>query len=129
MALGDRIRFIRKLRGMTQQELGEAVGFSKSTADVRIGQYETNVKKPRQEALQAIAKALDVSIDALIAPDLSNMNRIMHTLFLLEDELGFSIGKDPFHYYIELNPKHPMFAQMRALFELWYTAYAALFKK
>ena len=96
MALGERIRFLRKLRGQTQKELGEAVGFSSNTADVRIGQYETNVKKPRTETLSAIAKALDVNVDALIVPDLSNRNRIIHTLFLMEDELGFTIGKDQF---------------------------------
>ena len=54
MALGDRIRYFRKWRGLTQQELGEAVGFSKGSADVRIGQYESNAKKPREETLLAL---------------------------------------------------------------------------
>ena len=123
MALGERIRFLRKLRGQTQKELGEAVGFSSNTADVRIGQYETNVKKPRTETLSAIAKALDVNVDALIVPDLSNRNRIIHTLFLMEDELGFTIGKDPIHYYIELNATHPMFETMESIFREWYDVY------
>ena len=48
MALGDRIRYFRKWRGLTQQELGEAVGFSRGSADVRIGQYESNAKRRRK---------------------------------------------------------------------------------
>ena len=34
MAIGERIRFIRNLRGMTQKWLGQAVGFPEKTADV-----------------------------------------------------------------------------------------------
>ena len=37
MAIGERIRFIRNLRGMTQKWLGQAVGFPPKTADVRHG--------------------------------------------------------------------------------------------
>ena len=36
MAIGERIRFIRNLRGMTQKWLGKAVGFPPKTADVRV---------------------------------------------------------------------------------------------
>ena len=36
MAIGERIRFIRTMRGMTQKYLGLAVGFPEKTADVRI---------------------------------------------------------------------------------------------
>ena len=36
MAIGERIRFIRNLRGMTQKWLGQAVGFPPKTADVRM---------------------------------------------------------------------------------------------
>jgi transcriptional regulator with XRE-family HTH domain len=36
MAIGERIRFIRNLRGITQKWLGQAVGFPPKTADVRM---------------------------------------------------------------------------------------------
>ena len=115
MALGDRIRFFRKLRRMTQQELGEAVGFSQNTADIRIGQYETNVKTPRDKTLSAIADALGVSIDALIAPDISSSDKIMHTLFLFEDELGFFIDKEDGRYCLCLKSNHPRYDEMHKL--------------
>ncbi len=36
MAIGERIRFIRNLRGMTQKYLGMTIGFDEKTADFRI---------------------------------------------------------------------------------------------
>ena len=41
MAINDRIKFIRNLRGMTQKYLGLAIGFPEKSADVRMAQYET----------------------------------------------------------------------------------------
>ena len=35
MAIGKRIKYIRSLRGLTQKELGEALGFKGKTSDVR----------------------------------------------------------------------------------------------
>ena len=36
MSIGERIRYIRNLRGMTQKELGKAIGFDDRTADIRL---------------------------------------------------------------------------------------------
>ena len=41
MTQGQRIRFVREFRHMTQKELGLACGFPKASADVRIRQYES----------------------------------------------------------------------------------------
>ena len=38
MAIGERIRFLRNLRGMTQKYLGTAIGFPEKTADIRQAQ-------------------------------------------------------------------------------------------
>ena len=40
MAMGERLRFFRKLRGMKLKELGLQLGFPEKSADVRRGQYE-----------------------------------------------------------------------------------------
>ena len=42
MTVGDKIKKIRTFRGMTQKELGLAIGFEEKGADNRIAQYETN---------------------------------------------------------------------------------------
>lgn len=48
MASGERIRFIRNLRGMTQKWLGEAVGFPPKTADIRMAQMNPAPERPRK---------------------------------------------------------------------------------
>lgn len=61
MTTGYKIKKYRKEKGLTQKELGLLCGFSVSTADVRIRQYENNDKVPREELLNTIAKALGVN--------------------------------------------------------------------
>lgn len=91
MAIGKRIRFFRRLRGMTQKELGRAVGFSSRTACVRIAQYEGGARTPKPELLKQISDALNVSEDALATPDLESAAGLMHTLFALEDASFFNV--------------------------------------
>ena len=50
-SLGQKIKKIRMLRKYTQKELGVMCGFSFSSADVRIAQYEKNKKIPREKIL------------------------------------------------------------------------------
>ena len=49
MAIGERIRFFRNLRGMTQKYLGQVVGFPEKTADIRMAQYESGSRTPKAE--------------------------------------------------------------------------------
>ena len=56
-SIGGKIKKIRELRGLTQKQLGIMCGFSASSADVRIAQYEKNKKKPREKTLKDICEA------------------------------------------------------------------------
>ena len=85
MAIGERIKYIRNLRGMTQKHLGMIVGFSERTADVRIAQYESGARKPKKHLIDSLAQALNVSPFAFNVPDIDNNIGLMHTLFTLED--------------------------------------------
>ena len=60
MTVGDKIKKIRTFRGMTQKELGLAIGFEEKGADNRIAQYETNYRVPKRELLDKMAEALRV---------------------------------------------------------------------
>ena len=93
MAIGERIRFFRNLRGMTQKYLGQVVGFPEKTADIRMAQYESGSRTPKAELTENLASALGVSPLALSVPDIDGYNGLMHTLFALEDLYGFRIGK------------------------------------
>lgn len=93
MAIGERIRFFRNLRGMTQKNLGTLVGFPPKNADVRLAQYETESRTPKTNLINSMANALDVSPLALSVPDIDSYLGLIHTLFTLEDRYGLKIDE------------------------------------
>lgn len=93
MAIGERIRFIRNLRGMTQKYLGMAIGFDVRTADIRMAQYESGTRTPKDTMVHTIAHALEVSPQALTVPDIDTDIGLMHTFFTLEDRYGLKITR------------------------------------
>lgn len=93
MAIGERIRFFRNLKGMTQKFLGVKVGFPEKTADIRLAQYESGKRTPKSDLTEALADALGVSTMALNVPDIDTDLGFMHTLFALEDIYGLKIDK------------------------------------
>lgn len=92
MAIGERIRFIRNLRGMTQKYLGMAIGFDEKTADVRMAQYESGTRTPKEKLVSDLANAMDVSPKALDVPEIDTHIGLMHTLFALEDLYGLKVN-------------------------------------
>lgn len=93
MAIGERIRFFRNLRGMTQKYLGMQVGFPEKTADIRMAQYESGSRTPKADLTNSLAEVFGVSTSALTVPDIDSYNGLMHTLFTLEDRYGLTIEK------------------------------------
>jgi DNA-binding XRE family transcriptional regulator len=59
------IRVWRGYRGLTQQQVAEAAGISKSY----LSQLESGQRKGSAEVLARVAKALNVSLDDLVMPD------------------------------------------------------------
>lgn len=88
MAIGERIRFFRNLRGMTQKYLGMQVGFSEKTADIRMAQYESGSRTPKVDVTNASANVLEISPQVLTVPDIGSDLGLIHTLFTLEDLYG-----------------------------------------
>ena len=105
MAIGERIRFIRNLRGMTQKYLGTLVGFPEKTADIRMAQYEAGTRTPKEDLTKALASALDVSPLALDVPDIDSYFGLMHTLFALEDRYGLTIETRDGEVLFRIDPR------------------------
>lgn len=105
MAIGERIRFIRNLRGMTQKYLGALVGFPEKTADIRMAQYEAGSRTPKEDLTKALAGALDVSPLALDVPDIDSYYGLMHTLFALEDRYGLTIETRDGEVLFRIDPR------------------------
>ena len=91
MAFGERIRKFRKMIGMTQQELGTKLGFSEKSAVIRVGQYENENRKPKQDMINNMAYIFDVASESITVPDIDNYIGLMHTLFALEDRYGLTV--------------------------------------
>ena len=60
--LGDRIRIIRKKRGISQSQLADELDITRSA----VGNYERGVREPDVDTIEAIADILDVSIADLM---------------------------------------------------------------
>lgn len=62
MTVGERIKQARKLKGLTQKQLGEL----SETSEITVRQYELGKRQPRLEQLRRIASALDVEWTDLV---------------------------------------------------------------
>ncbi len=73
--------------------MGMAVGFDENTADVRIAQYESGTRTPKEKYVNAIAHVLEVDSSTLMVPEIDSYIGIMHTFFALEDNFGLKVDK------------------------------------
>jgi len=91
MAIGQRIKFFRNRKDLTQKQLGEMLGFHGKSSDVRMAQYESEARIPKQELIKEMADRLEVDTKALTVPNIDNYLGLMHTFFALEDMYGLTI--------------------------------------
>ena len=111
MTIGERIKEIRKNKKMTQKELASKLGISFQA----LAQWENNLRNPKQESLERIAEALEVTTDYLKGktnrPDTRSSTQedigryFGVTSFMTED--GVAILSSQFgtlsHYFNKLN--------------------------
>ena len=65
---GLNLKYLRKLRGWTQEEFANKLGIKRSL----IGAYEEERADPRLDVLELIADIYKLSLDELFLKDLSN---------------------------------------------------------
>ncbi len=85
MSTGENIKRIRKFRGMTQKELGIAIGIGEESASPRMAQYETDNRTPRKEMLHKMAAVLDVDPRNISIPTGYREEDMIYRLLVLED--------------------------------------------
>lgn len=79
--LGERIETLRKEKGWTQQQLGDAAEIERS----QISRYESGKQIPDFTTVIRLAKALDVSVGSLIAgPDADKL--------ITEEDVRFALS-------------------------------------
>lgn len=67
MSLAKNIHYLRKQKGLTQEQLARKTGLNRSA----IGAYEENRAEPRLKVLRGLAHYFKVSLDQLVGEDLS----------------------------------------------------------
>ena len=102
LGIGRRINFFRRLHGMTQKELGALLGFSEKSCDVRVAQYESGDRIPKEEMLQKLAAVFKISPLALKVPEIGSWEQRMHIFFAMEDMYGAKLSKIDGDYYLRI---------------------------
>lgn len=106
--ISEKIRIIRQHRGLTQKQLGVALGYGENDADNRIRKYELNIRTPREDVVAKLAAVLRVNRINFISLESGSLENIMQTLFWLEEGNPglvklFSLEKNPRKKTAELN--------------------------
>ena len=113
MSVGENIRRYRKLRGMTQAQLAEAVGLTEGA----VRHYESGIRAVKPELLGSIADTLGVSVNALKDYGVENAGDLMSLLARLEDSFGVVPSADGTG--LSLNSKAPHASKAATAIELW----------
>lgn len=132
MSIGTKISKLRVKRGMTQKELGQAVGFSASTADVRIAQYEAGKRVPKTDTVWKLASILEVNPDYLGAPVLANTEETLRALFFLDEYNSVDLQSVEVKDHNTGGPRQKVFVAPPALdgyLEEWFLKKQALANK
>ena len=88
MSLGKIIKKFRELRRITQKALGDRTHLD----DVRIRQYELDIRTPKDDVLENISNALHVNKDYLKEPVYPYTEHdLMRFLFKLDDNIEVNI--------------------------------------
>jgi len=103
MTLGEKIKHGRIVSSLTQKGLGVAVGLNEKTAGVRIAQYESGTRTPKEDVLRKIADVLSMnyyflagSVDALNTPlEVYGRECLIELLFDLDRYYGIDIHSLP----------------------------------
>lgn len=113
MSVGENIRRYRKLRGMTQTQLAEAVGLTEGA----VRHYESGIRAVKPELLESISAALGVSVNALKDYGVETAGDLMSLLVRLEDAFGIAPTVDGTGLSLNLEAPHAPKAAM--VIKLW----------
>ena len=83
--LGPRLRARREVLGLTQEQLGVAIGLDESCGKTRISRYEGGVHEPPLQTSKQLAEALSVPLPYLFCGD-----EITAEIILLTDRLDLT---------------------------------------
>jgi transcriptional regulator with XRE-family HTH domain len=84
MRLGKRLQELREAAGLSQARLAKLVGVTRNA----VSQWEANTTQPSTKRLAALARALNVAIDQIMAPGAEQRTRVIEDATRLVNQLG-----------------------------------------
>ena len=103
MTIGDKIKIIREFRGMTKKDLGLAINFPENQAVKRIMEYERNEKIPKDDIVNKLIKAFQISPYALLKTSDNKSIDIIEEIFWFEETMNQKIVfNDLFKTYVDI---------------------------
>lgn len=98
MTTGEKIKYFRNMRGISQEMLGQLSGINSAT----IKKYEYGIRNPKPDQLLKIANALGISINIFMDFDIETISDVLSLLFKLDEQVGmkFEAEKDENGNYI-----------------------------
>ena len=70
MTTGEKIKYFRNMRGISQETLGQLSGINSAT----IKKYEYGIRNPKPDQLLKIANALGISINIFITREIVELH-------------------------------------------------------
>ena len=97
-SIAQRMKYFRKLRNMTQEDLSNASGINY----VLIRKYETGTRNPKFDQLTTIANALGVSVIEFLDIDIDTVGDLMSVIMRIDNNASveFNGKKDKDGNYI-----------------------------
>lgn len=98
MTTGEKIKYFRNMRGISQEMLGQLSGINSAT----IKKYEYGIRNPKPDQLLKIANALGISINLFMDFDIETVSDVLSLLFKLDEQVDmrFEAEKDEEGNYI-----------------------------
>lgn len=101
---GTRLKKVRKFRGFTQKELGNALGLG-GAGDIRIAQYESSARHPKADMIIQLAQVLKVTPYSIDAPVGASVEEFMQSIFWAEEFIGSGVVRECFKEWSRMRAK------------------------
>ena len=86
MTTGEKIKYFRNMRGISQEILGQISGINSAT----IKKYEYGIRNPKPDQLLKIANALGISINLFMDFDIETVSDVLTLLFKMDEQVDMS---------------------------------------
>ena len=84
------MKYFRKAKVMSQEELSNAAGINLST----IKKYEVGLRNPKYEQLEKIASALDINVNNFYETEINTIGDLISIIETLNDQLDMKISAE-----------------------------------